>query len=133
MSTTQKKIEQLSRALFPRYGIKDVASLVSTIVRYRGDEGHVKIWRPDGGWNWFRAPGSTTVTPSLVTLRFPADAHRNAARAREDIYRQLEDASLSTMSEEELEAMTGQHSRARPRKSSIQLESEISQALAEDA
>lgn len=101
---TKQKIEQLARALFPQHGIKDVAGLVSTIVKYRNNDGHVKIWRPDGGWSWFASPGTTVATPGLVALRFSADYRRTAAQARDDLYRQLENASLSVMSEYEIEA-----------------------------
>ncbi len=98
---------QLARALFPRFGIKDVASLVAAIVKYRNRDGHVKIWRPEGGWSWFASPGVTVATPSMVALRFPADYRRDAAQARDDLYRQLEDASLSVMSEDEIEVAAG--------------------------
>lgn len=104
MKITTKKIEQLARALFPRYGIKDVTSLVATITKYRNNDGHVKIWRPEGGWSWFASPGTTVATSSMVTLKFPADYRRTAAQARDDLYRQLEDATLGVMSEDEMEA-----------------------------
>lgn len=104
MAVTKVKIEKLARALFPRYGIKDVGSLVATITKYRNNDGYVAISRPEGGWSWFAARGSTVVTPSRVTLSFPADYRRDAARAREDLYRQLEDAAYSVMSEDEVEA-----------------------------
>lgn len=115
MSVTKTKIEQLARALFPRSGIKDVASLAATIVKYRNRDGHVKIWRSEGGWSWHASPGATVVTPSVVTLRFPADYRRDAAQARDDLYRQLEDASLSVMSEDEIEVATGSARRRRVR------------------
>lgn len=115
MPVTKAKIEQLARALFPRSGIKDVASLVATIVKYRDRDGHVKIWRSEGGWSWHASPGATVVTPSLVTLWFPADHRRDAAQARDDLYRQLEDASLSVMSEDEIEVATGAARRRRGR------------------
>lgn len=107
MPTTKTQIEQLARALFPRYGIKDVGSLVATIVKYRHQDGHVKIWRPEGSWGWFASPAKTSVTPGMITLGFPADYRRDTAQARGDLYRQLEDASLSVMSEDEVEAATG--------------------------
>lgn len=119
MPVTKAKIEQLARALFPRYGIKDVASLVATIVKYRNRDGHVKIWRPEGGWGWFASPGATVATPNLVTLRFPADYRRDAARARDDLYRQLEDASLSVLSEDEIEAAMGAAGRRRGSRTSV--------------
>lgn len=138
MPTTNAKIEKLSRALFPRHGIKDVASLILTAVKNRGRDGHVKIWRPGGGWAWFASPGSTVVTPSLVSLRFPADIYRDAAHAREDAYRQLEDASLSVMTEDEMEEAIRRHAtptRARPaqKKTAGQIEREIAEALAGSA
>lgn len=101
---TKNKIERLARALFPRYGIKDVTNLVATIVKYRNRDGHVKIWRPEGRWAWFAAPGTTAATPALVTLNFPSDFRRNASQARSDLYRQLEDATYDVMSEAEVEA-----------------------------
>lgn len=101
---TKKKIEQLARALFPQHGIKDVTSLLATITKYRNNDGHVKIWRPEGGWSWFSSPGTTVATPSTVTLKFSADYRRTGEQARNDLYRQLEDATLGVMSEEEMEA-----------------------------
>jgi len=101
---TKKKIEQIARALFPKHGIKDVTNLLATIVKYRSNDGHVKIWRPEGDWSWFSSPGTTVATPSMVTLKFPADYRRTAPQARDDLYRQLEDAALSVMSEDEMEA-----------------------------
>jgi hypothetical protein len=101
---TKKKIEQLSRALFPQHGIKDVTSLLATIVKYRTNDGHVKIWRPEGSWSWFATPGTTVVTPNLVALKFSADYRRTGAQARDDLFRQLENAALSVMSEDEIEA-----------------------------
>src|SRR5262249_17503067 len=71
------------------------------------------IHRPEGTWSWFAFPGVTAATPSLVTLRFPADRRRNTAQARDDLHRQLEDASLSVMSEDEIEAATQAPSRRR--------------------
>ncbi len=134
---TKKKIEQLARALFPRYGIKDVASLVSTIVKYRSNDGHVKIWRPEGGWSWFASPGTTVATPSMVALKFPADYRRTAAMARDDLYRQLEDASLSVMSEDEIEAAlrakpgaAASTAPSAPKKTPAQLDREIAEVLA---
>jgi hypothetical protein len=103
MTVTKKKIEQLARALFPRYGIHDVGNLVATIVKYRNNDGYVVIGRPEGRWSWHAARGSTVVTPSRVTLAFAADYRRNAEQAREDLYRQLEDAAFSVMSEDEVE------------------------------
>ena len=104
MAVTKAKIEKFARALFPRYGIKDVGNLVSTIVKYHNNDGYVAISRPEGGWSWFASRGGTVVTPSRVTLSFPADYRRDAEQAREDLYRQLEDASFSVMSEDEVEA-----------------------------
>jgi hypothetical protein len=104
MAVTKAKIEKLARALFPRYGIKDVGSLVATIVKYRNNDGYAAIGRPEGGWSWFASRASTVATPSRVTLSFPADYRRDAEQAREDLYRQLENASFSVMSEDEVEA-----------------------------
>lgn len=101
---TKAKIEKLAYALFPRYGIHDVGSLVATIVQYCTNDGCVSINRPDGRWSWFAKSGSTAVTPSRVMLAFPADFRRNAAQARADLYRQLENASLSVMSDDEVES-----------------------------
>lgn len=101
---TKKKIEQLARALFPQHGIKDVTSLLATIVKYRTNDGHVKIWRPEGNWSWFASPGATVATPNLVALKFSADYRRTGEQARDDLYRQLENAALSVMSEDEIEA-----------------------------
>jgi len=134
---TKQKIEQLARALFPKYGIKDVPNLLATIVKYRSNDGHVKIWRPEGGWGWFATPAATVVTPSLVTLKFPADYRRTAAMARDDLYRQLENATLSVLSEDEVEAaMTRASASARPttpqhstKKAPAQLDREIAAAL----
>lgn len=105
MAVTKAKLEKLSRALFPRYGIYDVSSLIATIVKYRNNDGYIAIGRPDGRWSWFAARGSTVVTPNRVTLAFPSDYRRNAVQARENLYRQLEDATLSVMSEDEVEAV----------------------------
>ena len=135
MKITQKKIEQLARALFPRYGIKDVGSLVATIVKHHNNDGYVAIFRPDGGWSWFAARGSTVATPSRITLYFPADFRRNAAQAREDLYRQLEDASLSVMSEDEIEAAVARATGKplpevpAPKKTAAQLDREIAEVL----
>lgn len=104
MAITKKKIELLARALFPRHGLHDVASLVATIVKYRNNDGYVTIGRPDGRWSWHAARASTAVTPSRVVLAFRSDYRRNASQAREDLYRQLEDAALSVMSEDEVDA-----------------------------
>ena len=116
---TKKKIEQLARALFPRYGIKDVDGLVATIVKYRNNDGHVKIWKPEGGWGWFATPGTTVATPSLVALKFGADYRRTAAQARDDLYHQLERATESVLSEDEIDAAiaragTGHATKKRP-------------------
>jgi len=130
---TTKKIEQLARALFPRYGIKDVTGLVATIVKYRNNDGHVKIWRPEGGWGWFATPGTTVATPNLVALKFGADYRRTAAHARDDLYRQLEHATESVMSEDEIEAAIARAgsstSHATKKTSPAQLDREIAQAL----
>lgn len=103
MKITNKKIEHLSRALLPKYGLHDVPSLVATIKKYRDNDGHVSISRPEGIWSWLRSSKATSVTPSRITLGFRADYRRDAAHAREDLYRQLEDATLAVMSEEEME------------------------------
>lgn len=104
MAVTNAKIARLARALFPRYGIQDIPSLVATISKYKSRDGHVSISRPDGGWSWLASPGSTAATPNRVTLAFRADYRRDARSAREDLYRKLEDATLEVMSEDELEA-----------------------------
>jgi hypothetical protein len=106
MAVTKAKLEKLGRALFPtpRYGIHDVGSLIATIVKYRNNDGYASIGRPDGRWSWFAARSSTVVTPSRVILAFSSDYRRDAAQAREDLYRQLEDATLSVLSEDEIEA-----------------------------
>lgn len=133
---TKKKIEQLARALFPRYGIKDVDNLVATIVKYRNNDGHVKIWRPEGGWGWFASPGTTVATPNMVALKFPADYRRTAAQARDDLYRQLENASLSVLSEDEIEAAMDRaasppthHAKKKTSRSPAQLDREIAEAI----
>jgi hypothetical protein len=95
MKATKKNLEQRARALFPR---KDM---------YRNNDGHVKIWRPEGGWGWFASPGSTVVTPNLVVLAFPADHQRDTAQARTDLYHQLENAALTVISEAEIDAAMG--------------------------
>ena len=100
MAVMKAKIEKLSRALFPRYGVHDVGSLIATIVKYRNKDGYAAIGRPEGRWSWFAAPGSTAVTPNRVMLAFSSDYRRDAAQAREDLYRQLEDASYSVLSED---------------------------------
>lgn len=101
---TKTRIERLSRALLPRHGLQNVGDLVATIVKYRNRDGYASIGRPEGGWSWFAARGATAVTPSRVTLAFPSDPwRRDAARAREDLHRQLENASFSVMSEDEIE------------------------------
>lgn len=138
MKVTKTKIEQLARALFPRYGIHDAGSLVATIVKYRNNDGYVAIGRPEGRWSWHAARGSTVVTPSRVTLSFPADYRRKADQAREDLYRQLEDATLSVMSEEEMEAAISRASGKTPpmietpakKTPAAQLDREIAEALA---
>lgn len=136
MPVTKAKIEQLARALFPRYGIRDVASLVATIVKYRTNDGYAAIGRPEGTWSWFASRGATVVTPSRVVLAFPADYRRDAAQARADLHRQLEDASHSVMSEDEVESatrLTGRKAKATPPASprtSAQLEREVVEALA---
>ncbi len=111
-NATNPKIERLSRVLFPRHGIKNAASLVATIVQHRNKVGHVKIWRPEGGWGWFAAPGATAVTPSMVTLSFSSDPHRNAARARDELYYQLERATSDVASEDEIDAALARSSMA---------------------
>lgn len=135
MKVTKTKIEQLARALFPRYGIHDAGSLVATIVKYRSNDGYVVIGRPEGRWSWHAARGSTVVTPNRVTLSFPADYRRKADQAREDLYRQLEDATLSVMSEDEMEAAvsraSGKSTPTSAKKTpAAQLDREIAEALA---
>lgn len=141
MAVTKQKIEKLGRVLFPQYGIKDVTSLVATVVQRRNNDGHLKIWRPEGGWGWFESPGQTVVTPNMVTLAFPSDHRRDAPQARADVYRQLEDAVLSVMSEDEIEARmkaagpgkgTGTAVSAPPKKSAAVLNREIREALADE-
>jgi len=133
---TKKKIEQLARALFPQHGIKDVTSLLATIVKYRNNDGHVKIWRPEGGWSWFSSPGTTVATPSMVTLKFPADYRRTGDQARDDLYRQLEDATLGVMSEDEMEAAKaraaapGHAAHHAAKKTAAQLDREVTEFLA---
>ncbi|HWW76134.1 MAG TPA: hypothetical protein VNZ44_12090 [Pyrinomonadaceae bacterium] len=107
MATGAAKIEKLGRILFPKYGIKDVASMVATAVSNRKRDGHVRIYRPDGGWSWFASPGKTTVTPSLVSLALRSDYRRMAQQARDDIYRELMRATESTTSEDEIDAALG--------------------------
>lgn len=140
MPTTTAKIQRISRALFPRYGIQDVASLVATIVQQRNRDGHVKIWRPEGRFAWFASPASTHVTPSMVTLWFPADHRRTATQARDDLYRRLEDAALSVMPEDEMEAIIQSSvgpaiSSTRPsrKKSTAQIKREIEEAMGSPA
>lgn len=134
-TVTKAKIDRLARALLPRHGIRDVSSIISTAVKHRDRDGHVKIEIPGGGWSWYAAPASTVVTPSRVILSFPADHRRDAAQARADLHHQLENAALSMMSEDEMEArirasqagatgVTGE-------KSKRQIGAEIVEALAE--
>lgn len=59
----------------------------------------------NGDWSWLARPASTVVTPNHIILAFRADYRRNAAQAREDIYRQLEKAIEDTMPEDEAEAL----------------------------
>jgi hypothetical protein len=128
MATTKAKIEKLARALFPRYGLHDVGALVATMVAYHGSDGYVIIGRPDGRWSWHAGPGSTVVTPSRVNLAFRSDYRRTAEQARDDLYRQLERAIESCMSEDEAEAIIAAAT-APKKKTAKQLDAEIEQAI----
>ncbi len=102
---TNAKIERLAHVLLMKYGLRKVADLVATVAAYNSADGHVKISRPNGDWSWLARPASTVVTPNHIILAFRADYRRNAAQAREDIYRQLENAVESAMPEDEAEAL----------------------------
>lgn len=105
MAVSTAKIERLARALFPKYGLRKVNDMVATAVAYSKGDGCVSIGRPSGDWSWLARPASTVVTPDRVVLALRADYRRNAAMAREDIYRQLEEAIFSVMSEDEADAL----------------------------